>query len=164
MSHDIDIFGVTELYDYCDDDEPRRPAPLSYYVAVDVSIDEDLRSVGCVVGLPESLHATARSTGLGVDFGGGPRVWWEQTTDHVTLALSAVPGVLEALQSEARRLWDEAEEMNTYWAEDDDALACDHAHVTDGECDECGARCSGLAEQDGGWCGDIECPLHGAGA
>jgi hypothetical protein len=45
----------------------------------------------------------------------------------------------------------------------DDALACDHAHVTDGECDECGARCSGLAEQAGGWCGDSECPLHGAG-
>ena len=164
MSHDIDIFGVTELYDYCDDDEPRRPAPLSHYIAVDVSVDETLHGVGAVVGLPESLHETARSTGLGVDYGGGPRVWWEQGADHTTLPLSAVPAVLEALQAEARRLWDEAEEMRGAQAEDDDGPPCDHAHVTDGSCTECGATCSGLAEQDGGWCSDIECPLHGAGA
>jgi hypothetical protein len=40
---------------------------------------------------------------------------------------------------------------------------CEHPRLTEGgACAECGAECSDAEPQDGGGCGDAECPLHGA--
>lgn len=110
----IRILYVTELYDEIDDDDQgwqRRPTPLDRYVGVDVLIDERRYTVGCCIGIPESMQGSARASGAGPTFGNGPHVWWSQDADTNGIPNGVENAVLEALRREAGRLWAEVEEM-----------------------------------------------------
>ncbi|HWL86618.1 MAG TPA: hypothetical protein VNO21_12495, partial [Polyangiaceae bacterium] len=78
---------------------------------VDVTVDGNVYSVGCRVGIDPSEQGSARASGAMTAYGGGPIAWWEDASDSGNLPSGTEDDVLEALNEAAGRLWLEVEAL-----------------------------------------------------
>jgi len=91
--------------------EDKEASDLDAYVAVDVTVDGNVYSVGCRVGIHPGEQGSARASGAMTSYGGGPIAWWEDASDWERLPTGTEDDVLEALNEAAGRLWLEVEAL-----------------------------------------------------
>jgi hypothetical protein len=102
------IIGSVQSEYTSDGDEQ---SDLDAYICVDVTVDGEEHRVGCGLGVPASERGSARASGCGVSYAGGPIVWWADSSDWAGLSEGAREAVLGALSNAAGRLWDELETL-----------------------------------------------------
>lgn len=107
----IDVGSVDEVYVAGDETEADLVDALDYYVHVNVEIDEVTYSVACGVGICASDQGSARASGAGSCYGGGPNVWWVDSSDWEQMDSETADRALEALEEVAERLFSEAREI-----------------------------------------------------
>lgn len=106
----IKIGRVRKEWPSHDDDGEMTAYPeLHAYLSVEVLLGEERHQVGVCVGIRESEQGSARASGCGISYGGGPVAWWVDSSDHHAIPEGLKDAVLEALNEHARRIWDEAE-------------------------------------------------------
>ena len=111
----IEVGSVDEVYPRYEDGEEVDLADmtgdLAYYVHVPVWIDGEEYSVACSVWIMPWEQGSARASGAMTSYGGGPKVWWEDSSDWEGLPADLVDAVKNALSEAARELLSEAEEI-----------------------------------------------------
>lgn len=106
----IKIGRVRKEWPAVDDNGEMTVYPeLDAYLSVEVLLNEERHQVGVCVGIRESDRGSAGASGCGISYGGGPVAWWVDSSDHDAIPAGLTAAVLDALNEEARRLWDEAE-------------------------------------------------------
>lgn len=108
----IRIGDVNEVFGLGEGEEwSPSPGDLDYYVGVTVKVGNRNYPVGVRVGIPKSAQGSARASGAGSSHGGGPRVWWEDSSDWASLPKGTRDAVLDSLRDSAWRIYNEAESM-----------------------------------------------------
>lgn len=80
---------------------------LDHYVDVSLTVAGRECAVTVAIGVPRGLQDSARRSGAGSSYAGCPRAWWVDPSDWTQLETDAVDVVLNALDTEAGRLWAE---------------------------------------------------------
>lgn len=113
---EVDVDSI-EVHWPEDDDgrEVRDPEALSHYIGVDVVIDGERVTVGCMVGAEDYQHGTIRASGAGVR----PfcSAWWADASDHHDVPAGARDAVLKALDDASWDLYQRACEAVSELAE-----------------------------------------------